>query len=174
MTPERYSLEALNTLDQTAWTAVLGGLYEHSPSFAAETWHQRPFRSIQDLQQALQTVVLNAPVEQQVSLIRAHPDLAGKAAIAGELTPHSASEQSSAGLNRLTPEEFARFTELNQTYCGKFGFPFVICVREHTKQSILDNFATRLHHSPQQEITTALGEINKIAALRLHDLVETQ
>jgi OHCU decarboxylase len=110
-------------------------------------------------------------VEQQVALIQAHPDLVGQAALAGTLTPESTSEQASVGLDRLSPEEIATFTRLNQTYHGRFGFPFVICVRENKKESILAGFATRLHNSRQREIETALGEIAKIGWFRLRDLV---
>lgn len=174
MTPKRRLLQELNSLDQAAWTAALGGIFEHSPWIAAETWPQRPFASLDELQRALQATMFKASAEQQVALIRAHPDLAGKAAIAGDLTQASASEQASAGLDRLSPNEFAAFTRLNTAYRETFDFPFVICVREHSKQSILDNFATRLQHSREQELATALGEIGKIAALRLHDLIATE
>jgi len=112
--------------------------------------------------------------ERQVALIQAHPDLAGKAAIAGELTAESAHEQSSAGLSRLAPEEFATFTRLNHAYRERFGFPFVICAREHNATSILEHFAARLEHTRTQEIDTALGEIAKIARLRLLDVVQPQ
>ena len=112
-----------------------------------------------------------APAERLVELIQAHPDLAGKAAIAGELTAESAREQSSAGLSRLAPEQFATFTRLNQAYRERFGFPFVICAREHSATNILEHFATRLEHPRDQEIATALGEIAKIARLRLLDAV---
>src|SRR3712207_2943925 len=115
--------------------------------------------------------VSEAPEDRRLALIRAHPDLAGKAAIAGELTPESTREQASARLDRLSPEEFATFTRLNQAYRDTFGFPFVICVREHTKASILENFAARLHNGREQEIDIALGEIAKIAKLRLFDVV---
>ena len=112
-----------------------------------------------------------APIDRQVALIQAHPDLAGKAAIAGELTAELAREQSSAGLSRLAPEQFATFTRLNQAYRERFGFPFVICAREHSAAGILEHFATRLEHPRDQEIATALGEIAKIARLRLLDAV---
>jgi OHCU decarboxylase len=113
-----------------------------------------------------------APVEQQMALLRAHPDLVGRAAQAGTLSPASTSEQAAAGLDRLTPEEIATFQRLNQLYQEQFGFPFVICARENKKDSILDGFSTRLQHTRQQEIEIALGEVAKICALRLHDLVD--
>jgi OHCU decarboxylase len=113
-----------------------------------------------------------APRERQLALIRAHPDLAGRAAIAGELTAESAREQASAGLDRLTPEEYEDFHRLNSAYRDKFGFPFVVCVREHGKETILADAAVRLGQSRPEEIETSLGEIARIAHLRLQDLVE--
>jgi OHCU decarboxylase len=165
------TLAAINALDCDAFVAALGPLFEGSPWIAAETWPTRPFASRAGLHQALCATMNAAPLERKLALIRAHPDLAGKAAIAGELTPESASEQSSAGLNRLSPEEFATFTRLNQAYGEKFGFPFIICVRENTKDSILASFSSRLQNPRDQEVEIALGEIAKIARLRLLDAV---
>ena len=164
-------LAAINSLGRDEFVAALGPLFEGSPWIAAETWPSRPFASRDALHQALCATMYAAPLERKLALIQAHPDLAGKAAIAGELTPESASEQSSAGLNRLSPEEFATFTRLNQAYSDAFGFPLVICVREHTKDSILASFVARLQHPRDQEVETALGEIAKIARLRLLDAV---
>ena len=166
------TLEAINAYDRDQFVATLGFLFEGSPWIAAETWPARPFASLEQLHRALCTTIERAPVEHQVALIRAHPDLAGKAAIAGELTPESAREQSSAGLSSLSSHEFATFTRLNTAYREKFGFPFVICAREHTKASILAQFAARLAHERGQEIAAALGEIAKIARLRLLDTVQ--
>jgi 2-oxo-4-hydroxy-4-carboxy-5-ureidoimidazoline decarboxylase len=165
------TLAALNALNQDEFVATLGFLFEGSPWIADQTWSARPFASLDELHEALCTTMYHAPIERKVALIRAHPDLAGKAAIAGELTPESTKEQSSAGLDRLSPEEFATFTRLNQSYSNAFGFPFVICVRENTKDSILASFVTRLRNLPEQEIATALIEIAKIARLRLLDTV---
>jgi OHCU decarboxylase len=165
------TLTAVNALDHDDFVALLGPLFEHSPWIAAETWPARPFTSLGQLHQALCATMYAAPVERQVALIQAHPDLAGKAAIAGELTAASTREQSSAGLGQLFPEEFAAFTRLNAAYREAFGFPFVICAREHTKTSILEQFSRRLEHSRDHEINTALGEIAKIARLRLLDAV---
>jgi OHCU decarboxylase len=165
-------LQAINNLNQAAFVQQLGFVFEHSPWIAAEAWHARPFASVAALHEAMSAVVYAAPDERKVALIRAHPDLAGKAAIAGELTPESTREQSSAGLDRMSPGEFAAFTRMNSAYREKFSFPFIICVREHTKDSILANFAERLGHSRDEEISTALHEIAKIARLRLQDAVE--
>jgi 2-oxo-4-hydroxy-4-carboxy-5-ureidoimidazoline decarboxylase len=167
------SMQQANSLDQDTFVETFGFVFENSPWIAAEAWHDRPFDDLHDLHQALYSVVQRASEEQQVALIRAHPDLAGKAAIAGELGPESTREQASAGLDRLTVDEFATFNRLNGAYREKFDFPFVICVREHTKESILASFAARLHNSREQEIKTALGEIAKIAHLRLYDVIET-
>jgi OHCU decarboxylase len=171
---EPLPLDLINTLDQDQFVAALGGLFEHSPWVAAGTWQARPFASRTALHTALCHVMYAAPAAQQLDLIRAHPDLGGKAAIAKTLTAASAGEQASAGLDRLSPDEFARFTALNNAYRDRFGFPFIICVREHTKYSILDHFVVRLSHTPDEEIHTALGEIAKIANIRLHDLVQNE
>jgi len=165
------ALAKVNHLSRDEFVAALGPLFEGSPWIAAATWPARPFGSIDQLHQALCATMYAARSDQQVALIQAHPDLAGKAAIAGELTTESAREQSSAGLSRLAPEQFETFTRLNRAYREKFGFPFVICAREHSATNILEHFATRLEHQRAQEIDTALGEIAKIARLRLLDAV---
>lgn len=169
---EPLPLDLINTADQDQFVAALGGLFEHSSWVAAGAWHARPFSSRTTLHEAVCRIMYAAPAAQQLDLIRAHPDLAGKAAVAKTLTAASAGEQASAGLDRLSPDEFARFTALNNAYRERFGFPFIICVREHTKHSILDHFATRLEHTSDEEIRTALGEIAKIAKIRLGDAVQ--
>ena len=163
------ALAVVNNLGRDTFVAALGPLFEGSPWIAEATWPARPFASVDRLHQALCATMYAAPTDRQVALIQAHPDLAGKAAIAGELTAESAREQSSAGLNQLSPEQFATFTRLNAAYREKFGFPFVICAREYSAGSILEHFASRLEHPRDQEIATALGEIAKIARLRLED-----
>lgn len=165
------SLDTLNAASQDDFVAVLGGIFEHSPWIAAQAWQARPFEHVAQLHQAMSTVMYAATSDQHLALIRAHPDLAGKAAMAGELTPSSSNEQASAGLDRLSPAEYARFTALNQAYRDQFDVPFIICVREHTRQSILTQFEIRLGNTHAAEIQTALGEIAKIARLRLDDLV---
>jgi len=173
MPAEPITLADVNTLDRSGFVAKLGFLFEGSPWIAEATWPARPFADLEHLHQALCATMYAAPIDRQIALIRAHPDLAGKAAIAGDLTPESAREQSSAGLNQLAPAEFARFTQLNQAYRDRFAFPFIICVREHTKTSIFDNFVVRLQNTREQEMRTALGEIAKIARLRLLDIVKS-
>jgi OHCU decarboxylase len=116
-------------------------------------------------------VVEHSPRSARLELIHAHPDLAGKAAIAGVLTPESTREQSAAGLDRLTPEQYASITGLTAAYRERFGFPFVVCAREHTPESIIAAAVRRLDAEPEEEEQTALSEIAKIARLRLDDLV---
>lgn len=174
MSPARLTIDQINALDHAPFVATLGFAFEQSPWVAAQAWAARPFADLAQLHRAMCAAMYAAPLDQQLALIRAHPDLAGKAAIAGELTAESTSEQASVGLDRLTPEEYAEFMRRNTAYRERFGFPFIICVREHTKTSILQNFAVRLNNSPAQETQTALDEIAKIAFLRLSDRVAGQ
>ena len=170
--PEKTAIDEVNELDRRGFVSKFGALYEHSPWIAERAWHERPFGSFAELHGAFVKVMYDAPLERQLALIRAHPDLAGKAAIAGELTHESAREQSSAGLDRLTPEEYEEFHRLNTAYREKFGFPLIVAVREHTRETILAGAGVRLEHSRSEEIETALGEIARIARLRLQELVE--
>jgi OHCU decarboxylase len=147
-----------------------GALFEHSPWVAENAWEKRPFADREDLAAKLEQAMYEAPRERRLELIRAHPDLAGRAAIEGTLTQDSRREQASAGLDRLTPDEYEQFTRTNTAYRERFGFPFVVCVREHDKASILATAEARLQNDPETEVNTALGEIAKIARLRLDDL----
>jgi 2-oxo-4-hydroxy-4-carboxy-5-ureidoimidazoline decarboxylase len=151
--------------------ARFGGVFEESPWIAREAWEARPFGSVDALHAAMVRVVEDSPREARLELIRAHPDLAGKAATAGELTPESTREQAAAGLDRLTPAQYERITALTAAYRERFGFPFVVCAREHTPDSIIATAARRLEADPDEEEQTALTEIAKIARLRLADLV---
>ena len=169
---EKIGLNAVNGLDREGFVTRFGSLYESSPWIADGAWHERPFGSLVELHDSFERVVREAPVERKLALIRAHPDLAGKAAVAGELTPESAGEQVSAGLDRLSPEEYEAFTRMNREYRERFGFPMVVCVRERTKGSILAQAEARLARSRSEEMETALAEIAKIAYLRLRGLVE--
>jgi 2-oxo-4-hydroxy-4-carboxy-5-ureidoimidazoline decarboxylase len=170
MRTSQITLQEINTLDQENFVTALSSLFQGQPWIVAQAWHDRPFESLAQLHQALCAVMYNAPVEQQVELLQAHPDLAGRAALAGTLTPASTNEQAAAGLDRLSPEEIATFSRLNQAYRDRFGFPFVICARENKKDSILAGFDARLHNSRELEIEIALGEVAKICYLRLSDL----
>jgi 2-oxo-4-hydroxy-4-carboxy-5-ureidoimidazoline decarboxylase len=164
-------LADLNALDRAAFVAAIGHVFEDSPWIAEATWPQRPFASLDALHRALVATVEGAGPERQLALIRAHPDLVGRAALAGSLGRESTSEQAAAGLGALSPEEIAQFQRLNAAYREKFGFPFVICARENKKDSILAGFAARMPNTPEQERAAALGEIAKIARLRLLDAV---
>nr|MBP7485592.1 2-oxo-4-hydroxy-4-carboxy-5-ureidoimidazoline decarboxylase [Aquabacterium sp.] len=123
------TLDQLNAADQATFTALLDGVYEHSPWIASQTWSARPFRSLTQLKYALATTVRQAPEAAQLDLIRAHPELAGKAAVAGQLTAESTNEQAKAGLTHCTPEEFATLLQLNEDYKQRFGWPFILAVR---------------------------------------------
>lgn len=164
-------MDDLNALDQAGFVAALGAVFEGPPWIVTQAWARRPFESPSHLHRALCGVMYGAPREQQVALIQAHPDLVGRAALAGTLTTASTREQAAAGLDRLSPDEITTFTRLNAAYRERFGFPFVICARENKKESILAGFATRLDNTRDQEIATALDEIAKIGLLRLRDMV---
>ena len=161
----------LNRMDQKAFQDTLGLLFEQSAWIVAAAWQRRPFHDRDDLFRKLVAVVDAASESEQLALIQAHPDLAGRLAIAGELSAASIREHAAAGLDRLTPEEFARFHRMNHDYRQRFGFPFVIYAREHTKDTILASFETRLRDERDQDIQTALAEIFKIVRFRLSDVV---
>jgi 2-oxo-4-hydroxy-4-carboxy-5-ureidoimidazoline decarboxylase len=163
-----------NRLDREGFVRAFGSVYERSPWIAGRAWRERPFEGPEDLRRALWRAVQEAPRDRQLDLIRAHPDLAGKAAVAGELTKESEREQSSAGLDRLSAEEYERFTDVNAAYREKFDFPMVVFVGEHTKVSILAQAEARLANTREREVKTALEEIQKIAASRLEDLLENE
>src|SRR5262244_4487509 len=168
----KVALAELNAADEAAFMAALGDVYEHAPWVAQAASKQRPFPTLADLHKAMMAAVRAAPAEQQLALIKGHPDLAGKAARAGAMTVDSKAEQASAGLDRLSEAEFAEFHSLNGAYREKFGIPFIICVRRHSKDSILQQFERRLQNTMAAETETALGEIFRIAALRLDQRLE--
>jgi len=168
-----FTVQQLNGFDREEFVRLIGPIFEHSPWIAEETWPKKPFPDLDVLHKSLCETVHNAQADKQLALIRAHPDLVGKAALAGTLTSASTSEQASAGLDRLSQEEITMFVKYNAGYREKFGFPFVICARLNKKQAILNAFPVRLKHSREQEIKTALEEIGKIAYLRLRDIVQT-
>ncbi|GAA0297644.1 2-oxo-4-hydroxy-4-carboxy-5-ureidoimidazoline decarboxylase [Sphingomonas oligophenolica] len=153
--------------DPDAFIRQYGGLFDHSPWVVMRAAARLP---LGDVYAGLMAIVYEATPEEQLSLIRAHPELAGKAAIDGTLTEASATEQASAGLDRMTPEEYARFHALNTAYRERFGFPFIICVRLTDKPGILAAMEARLANDRDTEIATALAEIGKITALRLKDV----
>ena len=156
-----------NALSDADFIARYGALFEHSPWVVERAARLRPFA---DLHEGLMRAVHEASRDEQLALIRAHPELAGKAAIAKELTDASTAEQASAGLDRLTAEEYARFHALNAAYRAAHAIPFIICVRLTDKAGILAAMAARTALATDDEIATAIAEIGKIVALRLEDL----
>jgi 2-oxo-4-hydroxy-4-carboxy-5-ureidoimidazoline decarboxylase len=172
MESQKLTIEKLNSFAQDTFVHALAGLFEGPPWLVASAWAARPFASRDQLYQTLCSLLSQAPVEQQVALLYAHPDLVGQAALAGTLSPASNQEQAAAGLNQLSPAEIATFQRLNRLYRDRFGFPFVICARENKQESILAGFAERLPHTYEQEIALALAEVAKICALRLRDSID--
>ena len=168
-----WTIAEVNTWDVETFVARLGGVFESSPWIAERAWTTRPFADLDALHRSMVEVVNSATEEQQLALIRAHPDLVGAAALAGTLTPASTGEQAAAGLDpgSLTPDEIAEFAIRNAVYNERFGFPFVICARENRKASILAGLQARVDHPAEQERQTALDEIAKIAWFRLTDLI---
>lgn len=165
------SMDELNGLGEIAFVDRLGGIYEHSPWVARGAWKQRPFASVETLHAAMEKTVAMATDSEKLDLIRAHPELAGRLAVAGKLTESSRSEQASAGLDRCTPAEFERLQALNARYRARFGFPFIIAVRGLTREQIIGQMEQRLHNSPAQERVTCMREIGRIARFRLDALL---
>lgn len=164
---------APESLDRDAFIARFGGVYEHSPWIAEALFDQGIDAAIEtaaDLGAAMAAILDAGTDAQKMALIRAHPDLAGKAAQAGELTAESTSEQASAGIDQCNAEEFARFQRLNAAYLEKFQFPFIMAVKFSHRTEILDAFDIRIKNSVDAEFKTALAQINKIALIRLMDL----
>jgi 2-oxo-4-hydroxy-4-carboxy-5-ureidoimidazoline decarboxylase len=165
------SVAQLNAASAEDFAAALARIYEHSPWVAAAVAGHRPFAGLVSLHDAMAGAVRAASEAQRLALIAAHPELAGKAARAGDMTAESQSEQGGAGLEQLSEREYARFHLLNETYRKQFGIPFIVCVRRHTKASILRTFERRLKNTREEEYESALGEIIRIAALRLSHTV---
>ncbi|MEY8875190.1 MAG: 2-oxo-4-hydroxy-4-carboxy-5-ureidoimidazoline decarboxylase [Leptothrix sp. (in: b-proteobacteria)] len=168
------TLEALNRLDQPAFTQALEGTYEHSPWIAESAWAHRPFPTLAALKQAMAKVVRHASEPQQLALIRAHPELAGKAMVSKTLTDESTNEQGKAGLTDCSPEEFAQIQRLNAAYNAQFGFPFILAVRGPRglglhRREIIATFERRLRHPVDFERAEALRNIHRIAEIRLND-----
>jgi 2-oxo-4-hydroxy-4-carboxy-5-ureidoimidazoline decarboxylase len=160
-------LADLNRMDPAAFEAAVGDVFELAPWVAKAAHARRPFATVGDLHAAMMGAVRAAPREEQLAFIRNHPDLAGKAARAGDVTDDSKREQASAGLDMLSDEEFARFHRLNDAYKAKFGFPFMICVRRHTRDSILSEFERRVARDEATEFAQAMQEVFYITRLRI-------
>lgn len=165
------TIDSINALPRNGFVARIGPLFEGSPWIAEAAWDRRPFAGRDALLAALFEAVEAAGDDALVALIRAHPDLVGRLAQAGQLTAESTGEQAAAGLLGLDPATVTRFEALNAAYRERFGFPFVICARLNEATTILQAFEKRLAGSPAEERTTAWSEIRKIATLRLDDLL---
>ncbi|WP_027859676.1 2-oxo-4-hydroxy-4-carboxy-5-ureidoimidazoline decarboxylase [Marinobacterium jannaschii] len=160
-------------MSREAFCEVFGDIYEHSVWVAEKAWDNgltRQHNQVGVLHSLMSDLLLSADRATQLALINAHPDLAGKAAVRGELTEASTSEQAGAGINECTAEEFSRFTELNDAYKEKFGFPFIMAVKGSNRHQILAAFEERIHNTPEKEFERALTEINRIALFRLETL----
>ena len=162
-----------STLGRDAFVAAFADIYEHSPWVAEKAYglgNLSELDEIEVLHQRMSDILLSADHAAQLALINAHPDLAGKAAIKGELTESSTNEQAGAGIHQCTAEEFERFTTLNDAYKDKFGFPFIMAVKGSNRHQILAAFETRIHNDAEAEFKEALAQINLIALFRLLQL----
>lgn len=165
------TLAELNAMPQAQFCDALKDIFEHSPWLPERAWHQRPFADVDHLHGALCAELAESGIDEQTRLIRAHPELAGKAAMRKELTAASLGEQSRAGLDQCSPEEFETLTRLNGEYAQRFGMPFILAVRGHDRQSIIRNLESRVHNTRNAEFAEALRQIERIAYWRLHDRV---
>ena len=169
--PMKRTPAEINALTAEEFTTLLGGVYEHSPWIAEAAEKARPFPSVAALMTAMREVVDVAPDETQLALIRAHPDLAGKLALDGRLTRFSTHEQAASGMLGMDEDNLNRMAIANAAYREKFGFPFIICARRHTRESILSAIAARFQNDAPTERAAALEEIHRIAQLRIDDLL---
>jgi 2-oxo-4-hydroxy-4-carboxy-5-ureidoimidazoline decarboxylase len=165
------SIADINAMRPDEFVAALGGVFEHSPWIAERAFVRRPFADMAGLHEAMVDVVRSASREEQLGLLRAHPELAGREAQAGTLTADSTAEQRSAGLNALTRDEMARVARLNHAYRDRFGFPFIIAVRRHSKDGIFAEFERRLGNDAETERRECLEQVYIITRLRLDALV---
>jgi len=165
------TLWELNRLSPAAFATALGHVFEHSPWVAERAGRKRPFASVGALHESMMATVWEAPAASQMALLRAHPELAGKAALRGELTADSTLEQSGAGLAECSAEELVRLTTLNAEYSAKFGFPFILAVKGYDRAGILREFARRVEREPSVEFEEALKQVARIARARLDALL---
>ena len=163
------TLAELNAADRRRFVDALGGIFEHSPWVAEGAWPRRPFHDVADLHGAMVAVVDAAARERQLALLRAHPELGARA----RMRDASAGEQSGAGLDRLSPDEFERLQRLNTEYRRRFEFPFLFAVKGSTRDQILEALEQRLGRDPDEEFAEALRQVARIARFRLDDLVRT-
>ena len=164
------TLEALNQLDRSEFVAAVGWIFEHSPWVSERAYDKKPFRDMEALHGAMIAEVAQARSEEQLALLRAHPDLGTRA----KLSDASASEQSGVGLDQLTPQELDRFTQLNDAYVRKFGFPFLFAVKGSTKFDILQALEQRLTSTRGAEFEEALRQVYRIADFRLRDYLKQE
>ena len=168
------SLSELNACGKADFVAALANIFEHSPWIAEQAASARPFAGVKALLAAMKDAVDRATADQRMALIQAHPDLANKTQRAAGLTVESTAEQSGLGLDRLSDAEYEAFERVNNAYRAKFGFPYVVCVRRHTKDSVLRDFERRLPNDVATETRASIDEISRIAALRLDQLVSSE
>ncbi|ARN21555.1 2-oxo-4-hydroxy-4-carboxy-5-ureidoimidazoline decarboxylase [Piscinibacter gummiphilus] len=168
---ERFSLQHLDTCEPEVFCAALADIWEHAPWVARKVVHQRPFTSIEALHRAMVTAVAALDEAERVALYAGHPDLAGEAARRGTMTASSVDEQSTLDLGHLDLQEASRWDELNRAYRTRFGFPFILCIRRHTRASALHAFLRRLENDRGTELNHALDEIAAITRMRLDRLI---
>ena len=168
------TLAELNDCSRQDFVAALANIFEYSPWIAEQAAALRPFAGVRQLFAAMKAAVDRAPAELRLALIKAHPDLANKTQRAAGLTAESSAEQNSVGLDRLSDAEYEAFERVNQAYRAKFGFPYIVCVRRHTKDSILRDFERRLPNDAATETQVSIEEIGRIAALRLDQQVASE
>lgn len=161
----------LSRLTREQFIAALDGIFEHSPWVAERAWDARPFGRVVELHAALVAAMMDADTASQLALIRAHPELAGRAAIRGELTAYSSSEQQGSGLLNCSPQEYAQLQSLNADYIARFGFPFILAVKGLPRIAIIANFQSRVANSYEREFAECLQQIARIAMLRLVERV---
>ncbi len=162
-----YSIAQINSMSQDEFVAALGAVFEETPAIARSTWEKRPFTDATELYQQMVNAVRAMSKQEQLALIQAHPDLGSKVKMAAA----SVQEQSGVGLDRLTAQEYDRFEKLNAAYKAKFNFPFIVAVKNHTKDSIFTVFEQRLENSVDREFESAVAEIYQIAQFRLSAIV---
>ena len=167
-----HKVEQINALAEADFTALLGGIFEHSPWVAERAAKGRPFADRAALHAAMVAEIEAAGEGAQLALIRAHPELAGKAAMRKELTEQSNREQAGAGLTDCSPQEYAALIRLNADYNAKFGWPFILAVKGYDRAGIIAEFTRRVGSDPEEEKRECLRQIYKIGAFRLADLIE--
>lgn len=167
-----FALASINELDLGRFVGLFGGVFEHAPWVAEAAWSRRPFDNVADLHDAMMDVVLRCSPDRQTSFLCLHPELAGREATEGQLTPDSEIEQASAGLHRLSSGEMLRIGELNRAYRERHGFPFIICVRYYTKQEVFVEFERRIARDTGLERQEALSQVSFITRLRLQQLMQ--